>query len=199
MSGTATRSAASCTRSTAAPGRQPAGLGDRTENAETRGDGAIAPGIVKLLLDGQQRITSLYGIIRGRPPRFFDGNAQAFTGLQFHLDDEAFEFYPPLKMKDDPLWINVTELMQQGVGPAITRLDGPARATPKLNAYVNRLAAIDASRTSTSTSRRSRARTRRSTSSSTSSTGSTAAAPSSPRATWRWPRSAPSGPRPATR
>ncbi len=94
----------------------------RTENADTRGDGLIAPGVVKLLLDGQQRITSLYGIIRGRPPRFFDGNAQAFTGLYFHLDDEVFEFYSPLKMKDDPFWINVTELMQQGVGPSITRL-----------------------------------------------------------------------------
>ena len=29
----------------------------RTENADTRGDGAIAPGVVKLLLDGQQRST----------------------------------------------------------------------------------------------------------------------------------------------
>src|SRR4051794_15556270 len=92
----------------------------RTEDADTRGDATVAPGVVKLLLDGQQRITSLYGIIRGRPPRFFDGNAQAFTGLYFHLDDEAFEFYSPLEMKDDPLWINVTELMQQGVGPAMT-------------------------------------------------------------------------------
>ena len=115
----------------------------RTENADTRGDGAVAPGVVKLLLDGQQRITSLYGIIRGRPPRFFDGNAQAFTGLYFHLDDEAFEFYSPMKMKDDPLWINVTELMHQGVGPAITRLMARPELAPKLNAYVNRLAAID--------------------------------------------------------
>ena len=89
----------------------------RTENARASGDGPLAAGTVKLLLDGQQRITSLYGLIRGRPPRFFDGNAQAFAGLYFHLDDEAFEFYSPLKMKDDPLWIGVTELMQGGVGP----------------------------------------------------------------------------------
>jgi hypothetical protein len=40
----------------------------RAEDADTRGDGAIAPpGVVKLLLDGQQRITSLYGIIREEP------------------------------------------------------------------------------------------------------------------------------------
>jgi hypothetical protein len=116
----------------------------KTESADARGEGPLAPGVVKLLLDGQQRITSLYGIIRGRPPRFFDGNPQAFTGLYFHLDDEAFEFYSPLKMKDDPLWVNVTELMQQGVGPFITRLMARPELAPRLNAYVNRLAAINA-------------------------------------------------------
>src|SRR3954453_2549958 len=115
----------------------------RTEDADTGGDGAVAPGVVKLLFVGQQRIPVLYGIIRGRPPRFFDGNAQAFTGLYFPLDDEAFEFYSPLKMKDDPLWINVTELMQKGGGPAITRLMARTALVPTLNAYVNRLAAID--------------------------------------------------------
>src|SRR3954469_2914008 len=57
----------------------------KTENADARGDGQLAPGTVKLLLDGQQRITSLYGLIRGKPPKFFDGNAQAFTGLYFNL------------------------------------------------------------------------------------------------------------------
>src|SRR6056297_1704250 len=49
--------------------------------AAHRGDGELAPGAVKLLLDGQQRITSLYGVARGRPPSFFDGDARAFTGL----------------------------------------------------------------------------------------------------------------------
>lgn len=82
--------------------------------ASHRGDGPLAAGIVKLLLDGQQRITSLYGVARGKPPKFFDGNPQAFTGLRFNLDTESFEFYQPVKMKDDPLWIDVTELMKNG-------------------------------------------------------------------------------------
>src|SRR6266508_6734880 len=55
----------------------------KTETANARGDGTLTPGSVKLLLDGQQRITSLYGIIRGQPPKFFDGNADTFTGLYF--------------------------------------------------------------------------------------------------------------------
>lgn len=82
--------------------------------AAHRGDGTLAPGVVKLLLDGQQRITSLYGVIRGKPPRFFDGNEKAFTDLRFNLETEEFEFWQPIKMRDDPLWIDVTELMRQG-------------------------------------------------------------------------------------
>jgi len=38
----------------------------KTENADARGDQTLTPGSVKLLLDGQQRITSLYGLMRGK-------------------------------------------------------------------------------------------------------------------------------------
>jgi len=86
----------------------------RTEAADARGDGALQPGYVSLLLDGQQRMTSLYGIARGHPPRFFEGNADAFTGLRFHIADEAFEFFQPVKMREDPLWIDVTTAMRPG-------------------------------------------------------------------------------------
>ena len=84
------------------------------QGASHRGGGSLALGIVKLLLDGQQRMTTLYGVMRGRPPKFFDGNAQSFTGLRLHLEEETFEFYQPVKMKDDPLWVDVTWLMQNG-------------------------------------------------------------------------------------
>jgi len=115
----------------------------KTESAKARGDGHLAAGVVKLLLDGQQRITSLYGIIRGQPPEFFDGNAQAFIGLYFHLDDEVFEFYAPTKMKDNPLWVNVTELMQTGVGQFLPGIMGAPNVQPNLNTYINRLTAVD--------------------------------------------------------
>lgn len=84
------------------------------KDAVHRGNGPLAPGIVKLLLDGQQRMTSLYGVMRGCPPKFFDGDKSKFTGLRFHLEEETFEFYQSVKMKDDPLWIDVTKLMQEG-------------------------------------------------------------------------------------
>ena len=62
------------------------------EGASHRGKHELAPGVVRLLLDGQQRITSLYGIARGAPPAFFDGNARAFTNLYFHIGNEEFRF-----------------------------------------------------------------------------------------------------------
>ena len=99
----------------------------KTEMADARGDGVLQPGYVSLLLDGQQRMTSLYGIVRGRPPRFFEGNTDPFTGLRFHIGDESFEFFQPVRMKDDPLWIDVTAAMQPGGDEAIMKaLDGVA-------------------------------------------------------------------------
>ncbi len=115
----------------------------RTDDAPVRGDQAPAPGgRVDLLLDGQQRVTSLYGLIRGKPPRFFDGNAQSFSGLYFHLGDEVFEFYSPRKMDGNPLWINVTDLVQRGVGEYIQRIAQHAELGPQLSTYIGRLNAV---------------------------------------------------------
>ncbi|MEX3314637.1 DUF262 domain-containing protein [Sulfitobacter sp. PS-8MA] len=110
--------------------------------AAHRGDGKLAPGVVKLLLDGQQRITSLYGVIRGEPPKFFDGNAKSFTELRFNLATEEFAFYQPIKMRDDPLWIDVTQLMKSGnagVGTFINNLNSDPEHTAQLGEYVGRL------------------------------------------------------------
>lgn len=116
-----------------------------SKTADHRGDGPLAAGVVKLLLDGQQRMTSLYGVVRGRAPKFFDGNAQAFTGLRFHLETETFAFYQPLKMQGDPLWIDVTELMQKGtvgLGEFVTRLTTVPELAAKVGMYVGRLSSL---------------------------------------------------------
>lgn len=116
-----------------------------SKTATHRGDGPLAAGVVKLLLDGQQRMTSLYGVVRGKPPKFFDGNAKAFTGLRFHLDTGTFEFYQPVKMKDDPLWIDVTELMKKGtagLGDFVTRLSAQPALAAKVGDYVGRLSRL---------------------------------------------------------
>ncbi len=113
--------------------------------ATHRGDGPLAAGVIKLILDGQQRMTSLYGVIRGKPPKFFDGNVQAFTGLRFHLEKEDFAFYQPLKMQGDPLWIDVTALMSAGttgLGSAVTQLSADPALVPKIGEYVARLSRL---------------------------------------------------------
>lgn len=63
-----------------------------SKTAVYRGNGDIASGVIKLLLDGQQRMTSIYGVVRGKPPKFFDGNVLSFTGLYFNLESEQFMF-----------------------------------------------------------------------------------------------------------
>lgn len=112
------------------------------ENAKTRSAEKPAGSPVKLILDGQQRITSLYGIIEGKPPKFFEGNAEAFLDLYFNIDEEVFEFYGPVKMKDNPAWINVTRVMQEGIGDFINRMSRRENAPFDLNTYVNRLNSI---------------------------------------------------------
>jgi len=116
-----------------------------SKSAAHRGDGPLAAGVVKLLLDGQQRMTSLYGVVRGKPPKFFDGNAKAFSGLRFHLQSEAFEFYQPVKMHEDPLWIDVTELLKNGtagLSEFVTRLNAQPALAVKIGEYVARLSRL---------------------------------------------------------
>lgn len=116
-----------------------------SNDATHRGGGELPAGVVKLLLDGQQRMTTLYGIVRGKPPKFFDGNAQTFTGLRFHLESEVFSFFQPLKMKDDPLWIDVTDLMQKGtdgLGDLVSALTAVPELAPKVGEFVGRLSKL---------------------------------------------------------
>ncbi len=117
----------------------------QSDTAQARGSGQLAAGVIKLLLDGQQRITSLYGIVRGKPPRFFDGNAAAFTDLWFHLEREEFAFHSPLKMAEDPLWLDVSALMKQGnggLGQIAARLGAVPEQAPKIGQYFGRLSSI---------------------------------------------------------
>ncbi|HEY2536021.1 MAG TPA: DUF262 domain-containing protein [Solirubrobacteraceae bacterium] len=111
----------------------------KTESAITRGDGQLQPGTVQLLLDGQQRVTSLYGLIRGNAPAFFDGNSRAFEDLRFHLDEEAFEFWQPVKMRDEPLWVDVCEIFAQGAGHLIAGLVANAKDDPRLTDWIERI------------------------------------------------------------
>ncbi len=94
-------------------------------------------GTKQLLLDGQQRVTSMYGVIRGTPPPFFEGDKSAFTGLYFNVETETFEFHAPTKMAGDPKWVNVTELFRKGPFEYLSAFPDVEREV--LNTYLARL------------------------------------------------------------
>ena len=89
----------------------------------TRGNIDQANKSVKLILDGQQRITTLYGLIKGEAPSFFEGDDKAFKNLYFNLNTEIFEFYAPIKMKDDQYWVDVTQVLKLGAANYIVQSD----------------------------------------------------------------------------
>ena len=107
-----------------------------------RGQATATPALRVLILDGQQRITSLYGITRGRPPAFFQGDEKAFSGLRFNVEDETFEFYAPAKMRDDPRWIDVTSLFTRGLEQHIGALNAHPDTQPRIVSYMERLARL---------------------------------------------------------
>lgn len=109
-----------------------------TAGQAVRGSSGVS-GTRSLLLDGQQRVTTLYGVVRGRPPAFFEGDPEAFRGLRFNVETEAFEFYGPVKMKDDPRWIDVTALFLDGTGPVYSALAAHPDTQPRFAEYVDRV------------------------------------------------------------
>lgn len=71
---------------------------------------------VENVIDGQQRLTALYGIIRGeRPPWFTNEAAGALEQLMFNVETETFK-YATQAMQEDPLWADVTSLFKSGLG-----------------------------------------------------------------------------------
>ncbi|NEA62033.1 DUF262 domain-containing protein [Streptomyces sp. SID12488] len=112
----------------------------RADGVQTRGGDLGRDGTIHLLLDGQQRVTTLYGVTRGRAPSFFEGNASALTGLHFNLQTEAFEFYAPAKMKDNQVWVDVTALFQSGLASQLLAVTQLANGDADLQvAYIERL------------------------------------------------------------
>lgn len=88
------------------------------QNVKLRGDKVSNEGIyTKLILDGQQRLTSIYTLLTGEAPPFYEGKDLNFN-LYFNLnakdEEDRFSYWQPVKMKDSFEWINVTEFFKVG-------------------------------------------------------------------------------------
>lgn len=68
-------------------------------------------GTVQVILDGQQRLTTLYMLVTGEIPPYY--REQDITNdirdLYYNLDDGDFQYFQPVKMKDSPRWVKVTD------------------------------------------------------------------------------------------
>ena len=74
-------------------------------------------GAVRILLDGQQRLTTLYMLIRGDLPPYYTMPEilNDTRGLYVNLETLELEYYKRLKMESNPLWQNLTEIFQRKV------------------------------------------------------------------------------------
>ena len=74
-------------------------------------------GAVKLLLDGQQRITTLYMLIRGEVPPYYTlpEIINDTRGLYVNLDTLELSYYMKTRMENDPYWQNVTDIFQRKI------------------------------------------------------------------------------------
>src|SRR5690349_21466967 len=115
-----------------------------SDSTTVRGSDGASAGPKLLLLDGQQRVTSLYGVARGRPPECFEGDSATFTGLRFNVEDETFEFYAPAKMKGDPRWVDVTRLFVEGTQAAMEPLKGHPESQLHILEFMERLVRLRA-------------------------------------------------------
>lgn len=68
-------------------------------------------GTIQVILDGQQRLTTLYLLVIGDiPPYYTEVDLQKDPReLYFNLDNGEFQYYQALRMKDNPRWIKVTK------------------------------------------------------------------------------------------
>jgi hypothetical protein len=74
-------------------------------------------GAVKLLLDGQQRVTTLYMLIRGTiPPYYATRDITTDTRELFvNLESAELSYYQKSKMENAPLWRSITDVFQRKV------------------------------------------------------------------------------------
>ncbi len=81
---------------------------------ELKGDYKYDPkqGSVKILLDGQQRITTLYMLMTDKIPPYYKVHEilQDVRGLFVNLETIALEYYREKMMQNDPLWVNLTDV-----------------------------------------------------------------------------------------
>jgi len=68
-------------------------------------------GSLQVILDGQQRLTTLYLLIQGEIPPFYnvDDLQTDPRDLYYNLDSSDFQYYQASRMKGNPVWVKVLD------------------------------------------------------------------------------------------
>jgi len=71
-------------------------------------------GAIKLILDGQQRITTMYLIIKGTIPPYYTEKdiTNDVRSLYVNLETLDLEFYKPKSMDNNPRWVRLTDIFK---------------------------------------------------------------------------------------
>lgn len=74
-------------------------------------------GAVRILLDGQQRITTLYMLVRGEIPPYYTTSEilNDTRGLYVNVETLELAYYSKTKMENDPRWQNITDIFQRKI------------------------------------------------------------------------------------
>lgn len=74
----------------------------------------VSKGAVKLILDGQQRITTLYMLMTGKiPPYYTEQEIQNdIRELYVNVESLNLEYYRKTVMENDPTWVDITEIFK---------------------------------------------------------------------------------------
>ena len=82
-------------------------------------------GLIKVILDGQQRVTTLYLLINGEIPPYYSQKDITYDPrhLYFNLNTGEFQYYMKQKMEGDPLWQKVTDCFNEKLVNAVDIID----------------------------------------------------------------------------
>lgn len=71
-------------------------------------------GAVRLLLDGQQRITTLYMLINGEIPAYYTAQEimNDTRGLYVNVETLELSYYMKTRMENNPVWQNITDIFK---------------------------------------------------------------------------------------
>jgi hypothetical protein len=111
--------------------------------SKIRGAGVASEGHTNLLLDGQQRLTSLFVLFDGKPPPFYEGE-ELFFNLYFNVVTEEFRFWQKSIMEGDPSWISVHGFLKEGIQSFVKSLPSiKGEAREVYTDHLDRLARLD--------------------------------------------------------